>query len=138
MSSAPHQKKPYTPDLNHFTVEEWELPKEEFTLEEELGSGCFADVYRGRWKNHINVAIKIIKSGTASRRRSGDMPKLRPRRKRARGLWDSSQRNAGSIRGVKQTQVGLRFTGVHGLVRQAAVNSLSPVSTQVCPRESLP
>lgn len=58
-----HQKKPETQDLNHFTVDEWELPKEEFTLEEELGSGFFADVYRGRWKNHISVAIKILKSG---------------------------------------------------------------------------
>lgn len=55
------QKKPNTLDLNH--LGEWELPKEEFTLEEELGSGYFADVYRGRWKNHINVAIKILKSG---------------------------------------------------------------------------
>ncbi|XP_029994324.1 protein-tyrosine kinase 6-like [Sphaeramia orbicularis] len=56
------RKKPSMADLSHFTVDEWELPKEEFTLEEELGSGYFADVYRGRWKNHINVAIKIIKS----------------------------------------------------------------------------
>ncbi|XP_034445706.1 protein-tyrosine kinase 6b [Hippoglossus hippoglossus] len=56
------RKKPDTPDLNHFTVDEWELPQEQFTLEEELGTGYFADVYRGRWKNHINVAIKIIKS----------------------------------------------------------------------------
>ncbi|XP_044066128.1 protein-tyrosine kinase 6b [Siniperca chuatsi] len=56
------RKKPSTPDLNHFTVDEWELPKEEFTLEEELGSGYFADVYRGHWKNHIPVAIKILKS----------------------------------------------------------------------------
>lgn len=58
-----HQKKPNTPDLNHFTVDEWELPKEEFSLEEELGSGYFATVYQGHWKNHIKVAIKIIKSG---------------------------------------------------------------------------
>uniref|UniRef100_G3P7N7 Tyrosine-protein kinase n=1 Tax=Gasterosteus aculeatus aculeatus TaxID=481459 RepID=G3P7N7_GASAC len=55
------RKKPTTTDLNHFTVDEWELPKEEFTLEEQLGTGYFAEVYRGRWKNHINVAIKIIK-----------------------------------------------------------------------------
>ncbi|XP_070765840.1 protein-tyrosine kinase 6-like [Enoplosus armatus] len=54
------RNKPHTPDLNH--LDEWELPKEEFTLEEELGSGYFADVYRGRWKNHIKVAIKILKS----------------------------------------------------------------------------
>nr|XP_020464821.1 protein-tyrosine kinase 6-like [Monopterus albus] len=52
--------KPSTPDLGN--LDEWELPKEEFTLEEELGTGYFADVYRGLWKNHINVAIKIIKN----------------------------------------------------------------------------
>ncbi|KAE8292656.1 Protein-tyrosine kinase 6 [Larimichthys crocea] len=56
------RKKPTTPDLSHFTVDEWELPKEEFSLEEQLGSGYFADVYRGRWKNMIKVAIKILKS----------------------------------------------------------------------------
>lgn len=56
------RKKPNTQDLNHFTVDEWELPKEEFTLEEELGSGYFADVHRGLWKNLIKVAIKILKN----------------------------------------------------------------------------
>ncbi|XP_010783250.1 protein-tyrosine kinase 6-like [Notothenia coriiceps] len=56
------RKKPPTTDLSHFTVDEWELPKDEFTLLEMLGSGYFADVYRGCWKNHINVAIKILKS----------------------------------------------------------------------------
>ncbi|KAM9855706.1 protein-tyrosine kinase 6b [Aulostomus maculatus] len=45
-----------------FPDDEWECPKEEFTLEEKLGGGYFADVYRGCWKKHINVAIKIIKS----------------------------------------------------------------------------
>uniref|UniRef100_UPI0037E8F66B protein-tyrosine kinase 6b n=1 Tax=Semicossyphus pulcher TaxID=241346 RepID=UPI0037E8F66B len=56
------RKKPQTQDLNHFTVDDWELPKEEFALEEELGSGHFSDVYRGRWKNVIQVAIKILKN----------------------------------------------------------------------------
>lgn len=46
-----------------FPDDEWELPKEEFTLEEKLGSGYFADVYRGCWKSCIRVAIKIIKNG---------------------------------------------------------------------------
>lgn len=59
------QDKPSTPGLLPFPLDEWELPKEEFALEEELGSGCFAHVYRGRWKNLIKVAIKILKSGTA-------------------------------------------------------------------------
>ncbi|KAK2851969.1 hypothetical protein Q5P01_008245 [Channa striata] len=54
--------KPEIQDLCHFTVDEWELPKTDFTLGEELGSGYFSKVYRGRWKNQINVAIKIIKN----------------------------------------------------------------------------
>uniref|UniRef100_A0A667YRR0 Tyrosine-protein kinase n=1 Tax=Myripristis murdjan TaxID=586833 RepID=A0A667YRR0_9TELE len=54
--------RPQLLDLSHSTVDEWELPKEEFTLEERLGSGHFAEVYRGRWKNQISVAIKIIKT----------------------------------------------------------------------------
>uniref|UniRef100_A0A672P4E7 non-specific protein-tyrosine kinase n=1 Tax=Sinocyclocheilus grahami TaxID=75366 RepID=A0A672P4E7_SINGR len=49
-------------DLSHQTVDDWELPKEEFTLEEELGKGYFADVYRGKWKGMVNVAIKILKN----------------------------------------------------------------------------
>lgn len=56
------KKKPGTPIIDPCPKDEWELPKEEFTLEEELGSGHFAEVYRGRWKNIINVAIKILKS----------------------------------------------------------------------------
>ncbi|XP_048066141.1 protein-tyrosine kinase 6 isoform X1 [Megalobrama amblycephala] len=53
---------PKPQDLSHQTVDDWELPKEEFTLEEELGKGYFADVYRGKWKGMVNVAIKILKS----------------------------------------------------------------------------
>ncbi|XP_030217550.1 protein-tyrosine kinase 6b [Gadus morhua] len=56
------RREPHTADLSKATVDEWELPKDEFTLEEQLGSGFFAEVYRGRWKNRITVAIKIIKS----------------------------------------------------------------------------
>ncbi|XP_077079654.1 protein-tyrosine kinase 6 isoform X1 [Siphateles boraxobius] len=53
--------EPKQQDLSHQTVDDWELPKEEFTLEEELGKGYFADVYRGKWKGMVNVAIKILK-----------------------------------------------------------------------------
>ncbi|XP_073327162.1 protein-tyrosine kinase 6b [Pagrus major] len=56
------RKKPVTPIVDPCPKDEWELPKEEFTLEEELGSGYFADVYSGRWKNLIRVAIKMLKS----------------------------------------------------------------------------
>ncbi|XP_061782006.1 protein-tyrosine kinase 6b [Nerophis lumbriciformis] len=48
----------------HFPDDVWELPKDEFTLEDKLGSGYFSDVYRGCWKSRIRVAIKIIKNDT--------------------------------------------------------------------------
>ncbi|XP_062315990.1 protein-tyrosine kinase 6-like isoform X3 [Osmerus eperlanus] len=57
-----YQSEPKPKDLSHSTVDGWELPKEEFSLEEKLGSGYFADVFRGQWKKLINVAIKILKN----------------------------------------------------------------------------
>lgn len=56
------QRSPQPKDLSHNTVDEWELPKESFTLEHKLGSGFFADVYRGKWKNSTSVAIKVLKN----------------------------------------------------------------------------
>lgn len=56
------QRKPKHKDLSHTTVDMWELPKEDFTLEDKLGSGYFADVYRGKWKNHTYVAVKVLKT----------------------------------------------------------------------------
>ncbi|XP_682778.7 protein-tyrosine kinase 6 [Danio rerio] len=60
--------EPKPKDLSHSTVNDWELPKEEFTLEEELGKGFFADVYRGKWKGMVNVAIKILKNDSINHR----------------------------------------------------------------------
>ncbi|XP_030641058.1 protein-tyrosine kinase 6 [Chanos chanos] len=54
--------EPKPQDLSHITVDDWELPKNQFSLEEQLGSGYFADVYRGKWKGMVNVAIKILKN----------------------------------------------------------------------------
>lgn len=48
------------------TVDDWELPKSEFTLEGQLGSGYFAEVHRGKWKGMVNVAIKILKNNGMS------------------------------------------------------------------------
>ena len=61
------QNEPTPQDLSHSTVDEWELPKEEFTLGEQLGSGYFADVHRGKWKDQINVAIKVLKNNGRQR-----------------------------------------------------------------------
>ncbi|XP_065103028.1 protein-tyrosine kinase 6 [Paramisgurnus dabryanus] len=57
--------EPKPQDLSHLTVDEWELPKEQFTLEEQLGNGYFADVYRGKYKGVVNVAIKILKQNAS-------------------------------------------------------------------------
>ncbi|KAG5838594.1 hypothetical protein ANANG_G00225270 [Anguilla anguilla] len=65
LGNACAKKEPKPQDLSHSTVDAWELPKEEFTLGELLGSGYFADVHRGKWKNQINVAIKILKNNEA-------------------------------------------------------------------------
>uniref|UniRef100_A0A3Q3WWU5 Tyrosine-protein kinase n=1 Tax=Mola mola TaxID=94237 RepID=A0A3Q3WWU5_MOLML len=62
------RNKPNTPELHTFPKDEWELPKEEFTLDGELGSGYFAHVHRGRWKNLIKVAIKILKNSELNHR----------------------------------------------------------------------
>ncbi|XP_036844874.1 protein-tyrosine kinase 6 [Oncorhynchus mykiss] len=62
LGEACTRKEPVPQDLSHSTVDEWELPKEEFTLGEQLGTGFFADVHQGKWKNSINVAIKILKN----------------------------------------------------------------------------
>ncbi|XP_026776339.2 protein-tyrosine kinase 6b isoform X2 [Pangasianodon hypophthalmus] len=56
------RRKPKHHDLSHTTVDMWELPKEDFILEDKLGSGYFADVYRGKWKNQTYVAIKVLKN----------------------------------------------------------------------------
>ncbi|MEQ2273359.1 hypothetical protein XENORESO_003071, partial [Xenotaenia resolanae] len=68
LGSACKRKKPNIEDINHL-LDGWLLPKDEFTIGEQLGSGCFSQVFQGRWKNHINVAIKILKNGTLSTKR---------------------------------------------------------------------
>ncbi|XP_018922500.1 protein-tyrosine kinase 6-like [Cyprinus carpio] len=59
------RKRPQLQDLSPSTVDEWELPKDQFTLEKMLGGGHFADVYSGKWKNQTKVAIKILKNNDA-------------------------------------------------------------------------
>lgn len=56
------KREPQPQDLSHSTVDKWELPKEEFTVGKMLGSGYFAEVFQGQWKQRINVAIKILKN----------------------------------------------------------------------------
>ncbi|XP_046924146.1 protein-tyrosine kinase 6 isoform X3 [Lynx rufus] len=44
--------------------DDWEMPREEFTLCRKLGSGCFGEVFEGLWKDQVRVAIKVIARGS--------------------------------------------------------------------------
>ncbi|XP_078411296.1 tyrosine-protein kinase Srms [Cetorhinus maximus] len=50
----PHAKNVYKAD-------EWERPREEFTLLRKLGEGHFGEVWEGVWKENQHVAIKMLK-----------------------------------------------------------------------------
>ncbi|KAM4736750.1 protein-tyrosine kinase 6-like [Anableps anableps] len=63
LGSPCKRKKPNIEYINHL-LDGWVLPKDEFTIGDRLGSGCFSQVFRGRWKNHINVAIKILRNSS--------------------------------------------------------------------------
>lgn len=43
--------------------DEWERPREEFTLCKKLGAGYFGEVFEGLWKDQIRVAVKVISRG---------------------------------------------------------------------------
>ncbi|XP_042085810.1 protein-tyrosine kinase 6 isoform X3 [Ovis aries] len=40
--------------------DDWERPREEFTLCRKLGFGYFGEVFEGLWKDKVRVAIKVI------------------------------------------------------------------------------
>lgn len=55
--SLQHEPEP----LPH--CDDWERPREEFTLCRKLGSGYFGEVFEGLWKDKVRVAIKVIARG---------------------------------------------------------------------------
>lgn len=54
---------PATAGLSH---DKWEIDPTELMLLEELGSGQFGVVRRGKWRGSIDVAVKMMKEGTMS------------------------------------------------------------------------
>ncbi|KAK9703552.1 SH2 domain [Popillia japonica] len=57
------RQAPATAGLSH---DKWEIDPHELMLLEELGSGQFGVVRRGRWRGSIDVAVKMMKEGTMS------------------------------------------------------------------------
>ena len=49
-----------------FVTDKWEIDHQELMLLEELGSGQFGVVRRGKWRGSIDVAVKMMKEGTMS------------------------------------------------------------------------
>nr|XP_018917341.1 PREDICTED: tyrosine-protein kinase Btk29A isoform X3 [Bemisia tabaci] len=54
---------PATAGLSH---DKWEIDPAELMLLEELGSGQFGVVRRGKWRGSIDTAVKMMKEGTMS------------------------------------------------------------------------
>nr|XP_011721220.1 protein-tyrosine kinase 6 [Macaca nemestrina] len=66
--AAPCRKHEPEP-LPHW--DDWERPREEFTLCRKLGSGYFGEVFEGLWKDRVQVAIKVISRGEVLREERG-------------------------------------------------------------------
>ncbi|XP_002730654.1 tyrosine-protein kinase fyna-like [Saccoglossus kowalevskii] len=63
LTVACSKENPNTPGLGH---DKWEIPRESLTLINILGSGTFADVWKGLWNQTTKVAVKQIKPGAIS------------------------------------------------------------------------
>ncbi|KAE9555743.1 hypothetical protein FO519_001095 [Halicephalobus sp. NKZ332] len=57
---------PSRKDLSRDTQENWEIARDQLELKEKLGDGNFGEVWKGRWRGIVDVAIKTMKPGTMS------------------------------------------------------------------------
>lgn len=56
----------FTHTLFTSCLDKWEIHPSELMLLEELGSGQFGVVRRGKWRGCIDTAVKMMKEGTMS------------------------------------------------------------------------
>ncbi|XP_048700737.1 tyrosine-protein kinase Fyn isoform X1 [Lepidochelys kempii] len=56
----------HTPQTVGLAKDAWEVARDSLFLEQKLGQGCFAEVWRGTWNGNTKVAIKTLKPGTMS------------------------------------------------------------------------
>lgn len=58
--------KPTMWDLGPTYRDKWELPRDEIHLIKRLGRGNFGEVFYGKYRNNIEVAVKTLRQGTMS------------------------------------------------------------------------
>eukprot|EP00038_Savillea_parva_P008404 m.176720 g.176720 ORF g.176720 m.176720 type:complete len:669 (+) comp14224_c0_seq1:86-2092(+) len=63
---CPAEHKPMAPDLSAATRDKWEIDRAEIDLTGVLGQGQYGEVYRGKWKGTVDVAVKTMKEDTAT------------------------------------------------------------------------
>lgn len=51
-------------DLGPTLKDKWEIPRDEVKLLRKLGRGNFGEVYYGKWRDTIEVAVKTLREGT--------------------------------------------------------------------------
>lgn len=58
--------KPQIWDLSPQLRDQWEINRNEIQLVKKLGQGNFGEVWYGKWRNNIDVAVKMLRPGTMS------------------------------------------------------------------------
>lgn len=67
MLSRPCPKNtPQIWDLGPELRDKWEIDRTEIQLIRKLGRGNFGEVFYGKWRNNIEVAVKTLREGTMS------------------------------------------------------------------------
>lgn len=66
LSKACPKPQPQMWDLGPTYRDKWEIPREEIQLIKRLGRGHFGEVFYGKWRNNIEVAVKTLRPGTMS------------------------------------------------------------------------
>lgn len=66
MSRPCRKPQPTIFDLAPTLRDEWEINRNEIQLIRKLGRGNFGEVYYGKWRNNIEVAVKTLREGTMS------------------------------------------------------------------------